>query len=116
MVLQKTLTVTLTTHGDVDQPCVAQCPGLALATDGPTVPAALHALARAIEIYDDLGQPAGSDAPAGATNDGAAAPDVPSPENHLRPVAAADRPRKAVRPEGASPAPASSHERTRRTA
>lgn len=60
MAIRKTLTITLTTHGDVDQPCVAECPALALATDGPSVPAALHALARAIEVYDHLAEPTGA--------------------------------------------------------
>src|SRR5688572_17960868 len=49
MSIRRTITVTLTTHGEVDQPCTAACPDLALSTDGPTVAAALHALAKAIE-------------------------------------------------------------------
>jgi hypothetical protein len=49
MSIRKTITVTLATHGEVDQPCTAACPDLALSTDGPTVAAALHALAKAIE-------------------------------------------------------------------
>jgi hypothetical protein len=49
MPIRRTITVTLSTHGEVDQPCTASCPDLALSTDGPTVAAALHALAKAID-------------------------------------------------------------------
>lgn len=100
MSIQKTLTVTLTTHGDVDGPCVAACPEMGLATDGPTVPAALHALAKALEIYDNLaGGPRASEAPA--------AP-APSPTPAAAP---ADEPRlQAVPPRGRRP---KTHELTR---
>ena len=104
MSLPKTLTVTLATHGDVDEPCVAVCPELALSTDGPTVAAALHALARAIEIYETLAQPV----PAGAVSSSLPAfepapSSSPAAEPLLRPVASGGRRAKRARPQ--SPAP-----------
>jgi hypothetical protein len=58
MPIRKTITVTLTTRGDVDLPCTASCPDLALSTDGPTVASALEALAKAIEFLPRAEEPA----------------------------------------------------------
>lgn len=61
MAIRKIITVTLTTRGDMDLPCTASCPDLALSTDGPTVAAALQALAKAMEYV-----PRGEELPAPA--------------------------------------------------